>query len=606
MKPQQSQYEIWIGFIDKVGDEHSFSGKKGILKKGKLIKHYTKPTELASSNSQLGQPIIRESKSTYFVKPATTETKDQKAVIISRQMHKTVANSTKYKDIKIAKQRLYNKASYKNYYPLKPLMVSKEVEGLAQKETGKDCQYQYYLGMAQIAGEPDWNPANIGNDKDGNLAVIDIGGPSIKSGNYIGSYLFWEDFFVNTFRVAFNIDKAEFDKFEELLYKGLLDQFKKLLWLSGAPKGDYLGEGRKFFNQKAKMSHETFNDFMIATIKDASTFTSNPSFKKLTQQAPRLEQLSYDANPEYFKHNSEYILENCNKALKETRRDSDLYKQIIAYIDGATEFYYQAPNAVIEEKHILGGDPKKLQQELEEIRNTAFLDFYKLILSFNNAELREYLYEKIEIEYSKSQVNLRNITQLSSKNQNQKIAREVAELQMAQYYSSNNHSNNLFANNHTTIFEQGVELRKETTSQHIAREKLLDSNAQSKRVALSLYSSPKNNYGIVESVNYSSLSKLPPYQSLNNAVSEELSEENIDKIQDEGRVGEIDCLEVDKTNCPEVNKTRYKKYTLKELIEICDSYELEDKPTNNKPETSLIEAKIINRSQNRILPQCLR
>lgn len=372
MKAEQSKYKIFTGNMSKVTDPNSASGNLGTLQRGQILKIY--------QNSELIY-----SKNNYFVKPAIKETKNQKAVMVSHQMQETVANSkvSHINNIKVAKQRLhYNNRN--NFDGPEVFMVSKEVEGLIQKRTGKEYQYQYYLGMAQIAGESDWNPANIGNDKDGNLAVIDIGGPSIKSGDYIGSYLFWKDFLLNTARVEFKNDQ---DKLYEL---------KQLLWLSGASKGDYLKERRAFFVQQSKMSYKTFDNFMTETIRDAFNFISTLSFtnndllKKVAKNRPKLEEESFSA----FQDRSKNILKCCNKALKETGKDSDLYKQITAYIDGATEFYYHAPHAVIKEKHILGGNLERLQQELKEIRDIAFKDFRDLIFSFNNLDLTEYFNKK--------------------------------------------------------------------------------------------------------------------------------------------------------------------------------------------------------------------
>jgi hypothetical protein len=383
--------KIYHNRLQSFYDGYSYSGKQGTLLKGQLTKPLNQePASFWSLFQSLLGGSTKVSKSTYFVKPTTAETKDQKAVIVSRQMHETVAHSKNYKNIKIAKQRLYGDCGNFSYVYPKAFMVSKEVEGLEQKRTGKDYQYQYYLGMAQIAGEPDWNPANIGKDKDDNLAVIDIGGPSIKSGNYIGSYLFWEDFLLNTVRATFKINEDG------------VKRFRDLLRLSGAPKGDFFGIDRDLFAQQAKMSYKTFNDFMTATINDAYKFTSNDKFIRLTLLEPNIKKLFDHCNLEYFQCNSEYILGNCNEVLSNTKEGSDLYNKITAYIDGATEFYYNAPSAKIEEKHILGGDLKMLEQKLGKIQDIAFEDFCQLIKGFNNKKLSEYLEKKIEREQAKN------------------------------------------------------------------------------------------------------------------------------------------------------------------------------------------------------------
>ena len=370
----------------------SVSGKADTLKKGKLTKFYPKHSNLANSNSQLEQPIIRESKSTYFVKPATAKTKDQKAVIVSRQMAETVANSKNYKDIKIAKQRLYGSYdNFSHFYP-ETFMTSKEVESLEQKQKGKGCQYQYYLGMAQIAGESDWNLANIGNNKDGNLAVIDIGGPSTVYGkDYIGSFLFWHDLFKNILQKS-SINAAQ------------ITEFKFLMWVSGAIKNDYFGSISK---EKATMSYKTFNDFIKGTVDDVTKHLGDKYQDVINKVKPYNRRefnlaLTFINDAKAKEILTKSLIQSCNQALKETGEGKSLYKQITAYIDGATEFYYQAPYAVIEKKHILGGDLNILEKELGVIQDSSFTDFCKLIKSFNNKELSEYLEEKIEQEQEKN------------------------------------------------------------------------------------------------------------------------------------------------------------------------------------------------------------
>ena len=153
------------------------------------------------------------------------------------------------------------------------------------------------------------------------------------------------------------------------------------------------------------MSYKSFSDFIKDTTDNAIKYMNHKNVCNKLQTSSWSEagkvlyHLIKDGQKEAI---SNTLIRHCNEALKHTKKGSDLYRKIAAYIDGATEFYYQAPSADIKEKHILGEDPNKLQQELRSIQDIAFEDFCKLIESFNNKELNHYLKKKIATEGEKT------------------------------------------------------------------------------------------------------------------------------------------------------------------------------------------------------------
>ena len=325
MKSNQSNYRISTKNLCKIEDRNSNSGRSGELNKGRLSKLYPKHPDSATHNSQSAGSNARLSNSTYFVKLVEGGVSDKKAVIISRQMADTVKNSEQYKDITIAKQRLYSDENrfIRWEHPTKAepatVMTSKEVKSLRQKGKGKDYQYQYYLGMSQIAGESDWNEANIGSDKNGNLVAIDIGGPStVSDRNYIGNYLFWRDLFSNA-AGSNNI---------------FAKKFKEVIVLSGGIKNDYFG----FITEgPALMSYKSFSDFIKDTTDNAIKYMNHKDVcTSLCSKARITMNFLIQDGPREFISNT--LTQHCNEALKNTKEGTDLYRKITAYIDGATEF----------------------------------------------------------------------------------------------------------------------------------------------------------------------------------------------------------------------------------------------------------------------------
>lgn len=444
MKPNKPKPQILLKGLTKFKDGNSISGQEGTLYNGKL----TKPQGEGFNT--------KTSKKVYFVKPAKEDPSDKKAVIISRQMKYTAKNSEKYGDIEIAKQTLkslleekdlkisrafeelvlQNLLSDRKQLSLeKIVMVSQEVEGLKQGEEGKNYQYQYYLGMVAIAGDSDWRKANIGNNKNGDLAVIDISGPSTVLGKkYTGSFLFWEDFFLSIRKTPKPSDKLN-PKLEDCIEKLLIyipinkpnskskkknkrpqltrahfDYFSELLWLSNVIKKDHYSGDSEYFGDTHKepgnMSYKSVADFINKTREDAlyliNLGDNSPELKIIKRELFKKTNFVDDNSKDCSEEVCKTILDHCTEVLSKIKEDDELYKKITAYIDGAIEFFYLAPSATIEEKHILGENPEELKTELIKVQKESFKNFAELIKSFGNENLTSYF----EIKKQKEELKL--------------------------------------------------------------------------------------------------------------------------------------------------------------------------------------------------------